>query len=307
MTKINLSSEICGIQFKNPLIVPSGILTKNTEYLKAFKKGAGGLVMKSCSLKPRKGHPFPRIVKFEHGFLNAVGLENPCVKKEIENIKKLRKKITIPIIASIFGPTIKDIGELAKRISQAEPDFIEVNISCPHVDASVKGSFYNDPKATKRITKTVKKKTKIPIIVKLSPNVENIGEIAKAAEEGGADVIAAINTVGPGMKINIKNSNPILGNKVGGVSGPAIKPIAIRCVYDIYKSVKIPIIGMGGLTTDEDVIEMILAGATVVGVGSALYTGGLGVFRKIIKGLKKYMKENNYQSIADFRGKAHQV
>lgn len=307
MTKINISSAICGLQFKNPLILPSGILTKNSEYLKACHAGVGGLVMKSCSLKPKKGYPFPRIVKFEHGFLNAVGLENLGVKKEIENIKKLKKKTRIPIIASIFGPTIKDIGELAKKISEAEPNFIEVNISCPHVDALVKGSFYNDPKATKRIAQTVKKKTKIPIIVKLSPNVEKIGEIAKAAEEGGTNVIAAINTVGPGMKINIKTAKPILGNKVGGVSGPAIKPIAIRCVYDIYKSVKIPIIGMGGLTTAEDVIEMILAGATAVGVGSAIYTEGLGVFQKIISGLKKYMKENNYQSITEFRGKAHKV
>lgn len=305
MAKRDLSVTIAGVKFKSPLIIPSGILAKTNQYLKAVSQGAGGLATKSCSLKPKKGHPYPRIIKWEHGFLNAVGLENPGVKKEVANIKRLKKKIDIPIIASIFGPTVKDIGRVAAEISQAEPDFIEVNISCPHVDASVKGSFANNPKATRRIAQTIRKKTKIPLIIKLSPNVENISSVAQAAEDGGADVIAAINTVGPGMVINHKTAKPLLGNKIGGVSGPAIKPIAIRCVYEIYQRVKIPIIGMGGLTSTNDVIEMILAGASAVGIGSAIYSQGFGVFQKITSGLKKYLKENNYHSITDFRGQAH--
>lgn len=307
--KADLSVNIGGKKLKNPLILASGILGETVSSLKrAVDYGLAGVVSKSTSWRPRKGHPRPWIFKIgEIGLINAVGLANIGVKAEIKKLKKL-KRLTLKekpvIIASIFGKTIKKIGELAKEISKAEPDFIEVNISCPHTDVTVRGPFYNNTGAIKRLVQAVKEKTKIPIIIKLSPNVEDIASIARAAEEGGVDVIAAINTLGPGMAIDIKTGRPILGNKVGGLSGPAIKPIAIRCVYQIAEAVRIPIIGIGGITTGHDAVEMIMAGAWALGIGSAFYLKGPGVYREIIDSLKNFMIKHNYKGLQDFRGLA---
>jgi dihydroorotate dehydrogenase (NAD+) catalytic subunit len=307
--KPDLSVNLCGKKLKNPLVLASGILGDTVVSLKkAIDCGLAGVVSKSTSWEPRKGHPKPWIVKIgEFGLINAVGLANVGVKAEINKLKKLRK-LTIrqkpAIIASIFGSTIEKIGRLAREISKARPDFIEVNISCPHADSTVRGSFYNNPEATRRLTQVVKKNTKIPIIIKLSPNVEDIASIAKAAEEGGADAIAAINTLGPGMAIDVETGRPVLGNKIGGLSGPAIKPIAIRCVYQIAQAVRVPIIGIGGTTNGRDAVEMIMAGAWALGIGSAFYLKGPEVYQEIIDSLKNFMIKHHYKGLRDFRGLA---
>lgn len=305
----DLSINLCGKKLKNPLILASGILgTKAALLARIAKAGAGAVTSKSCGPFPRKGYENPVVLAWEHGLINAVGLTNPGIKKEIEEILKLKKLLrnsNCLIIASIFAPTIKEIGRLAKEITKAEPDFIEVNISCPHVDKSVKGAFHNRPEATKKIAQVVKKNTPLPIIIKLSPNVEDIALIAKAAEDGGADVVSAINTLGPGMIIDIESGKPILSNKVGGLSGPAIKPIAVKCIYQIAQAVKIPVIGMGGVTSGEDTIEMIMTGATAVGIGSGVYYRGFNVFSKIQKEMVQFMVKHQYQSLQEIKGIAH--
>lgn len=310
LSKPKLSFKLCGQEFDSPLIHTSGILgTKALLLVRVAKSGAAAVATKSCGLKPRLGYKNPTVLAWKHGLINSIGLTNPGIKEEIKKIiklKKLLKNSKTKIIASIFGPSIKDIGKLAKEITKASPDFIEINISCPHVDPDVKGSFANNPEATKRIAQEVKKNTKTPMIIKLSPNVENIALIAKAAQDGGADAIAAINTVGPGMLIDIESGKPILANKMGGLSGPAIKPIALRCIYQIAQVVKIPIIGMGGITTGKDAVEMIMAGATAVGIGSAIYYRGLNVFSKINREIKNFMTNHKYQSLSEIRGLAHE-
>jgi len=306
----DLSVNLCGNKFKNPLILASGLLGNDAALMfRVAHTGLGAVTTKSCSLLPCKGNENPTVLAWEVGIINAVGLTNPGVEEEIEEIKKLKnllRNLKTLVIASIFGPTIEEIGQVARKISQAKPDFIEINISCPHADPSVRGSFYASPEATKRLTQAVKKNTSIPIIIKLSPNVADIASIAKAAQDGGADAISAINTVGPGMVIDLESGKPILANKVGGISGPAIKPIAIRCVWQIAQVVKIPIIGMGGVTSGEDAAEMIMVGATAVGIGSAIHYRGMNVFSKITKELEEFMRTHDYKSLNQFRGIAHE-
>ncbi len=304
---MNFEVKLCGVKLKNPLVLASGILGSEAEIMaRVAKQGIGAVTSKSCSLKPNIGNENPTVLAWDHGLINAVGLTNPGVKQEIIELKKLKKLTQVKIIASIFGPTIKDIVETAKIISQADPDFIEVNISCPHADASIKGCFYSNPFAVKKLALEIKKKLSLPLIIKLSPNVEDITVIAKAAEAGGADAISAINTLGPGMIIDLEAQKPVLSNKIGGLSGPAIKPIAIRCIYQIFKAVKIPIIGMGGVLTGKDAIEMIMAGASAVGIGSAVYYRGIKVFNKIIKEMEEYCSLKGIKKLEAIKGIAHE-
>jgi dihydroorotate dehydrogenase (NAD+) catalytic subunit len=307
--KVNLSTKIGGKTFKNPLVLASGFLGNDEKILKRVASlEAGAVVSKSCGLKPTVGNENPTVLAWEHGLINAVGLTNSGYIEETEKLKNLKKLLSgcdALIIASIFGPTIKDIAKIAKHISKAKPDFIELNISCPHADPSVKGNFYSHPEALNKLVKSVKKDTDIPIIVKLSPNVTDIAQIAKAAQDGGADALSAINTV-MAMLIDADAGKPILTNKIGGISGPAVKPIALRCVYQIYQSVKIPIIGMGGITTGKDAIEMIMAGASAIGIGSGIYYRGLNIFKKVLKEIKEFMQKHNYHSLKDFQGIAHE-
>ena len=307
---IDLSVNLCGQVFKNPLVLASGILGSDADILyRIGQTSIGAITPKSCSKQPRQGYDNPTVLAWKHGLINAVGLSNPGIEAEIQELKKLKKSLQetgTRIIASIFGPTIEEIAQTAKMISLSQPDFVEVNISCPHVDPTVKGCFYANPQAIEKLTREVKKNTDIPVIIKLSPNVQDIVSIAKAAEKGGADALAAINTLGPGMIIDLESGRPVLANKVGGLSGPAIKPIAIRCIWEISQQVKIPIIGMGGITTGEDAIEMIMAGATAVGVGSATYYRGIKVFDLITQEMIRWLKEHSIKNLSDIRGKAHE-
>lgn len=303
---IDLSTKICKVKFSNPCILASGILGMTASSLiNVINHGAGGVVTKSLSLKPRQGHPSPIIISLAGAIINSVGLSNAGLDKFGEEILAFKRKCRHPLIVSIFAPTIQEFGQLAKKISVFKPDFLEVNISCPNVTDEFGLAFGTSPEASARVTREVRKNTKLPIIVKLTPNVTNIVEIARAVEKAGADVIAAINTVGPGMVIDLETKKPILSNKMGGISGPIIKSIAVRCVYQIYQTVKIPVIGVGGISNGEDVIEMMMAGARAVEIGSAVYRYGPSVFKKINQEIEIWLKRHRYQKIKEIIGQAH--
>ncbi len=305
--KVNLSVSFCGRKLINPLFLTSGILGTEAELLKRVAGlGAGVVTTKSCCLEERKGHENPTVLAWECGIQNAVGLTNPGVEKEvieIKNLKKLLKNKKTKICASFFGSTIKEFVLVTKKISQAEPDFLEMNISCPNTESELGLPFAFSAADTFKLTKAVKKETKIPVIVKLASQVTDIVAIAKAAEEAGADAVSAINTV-PGMIIDIEAGAPILTNKIGGLSGPAIRPIAVKSIWQLAKSLKIPLIGMGGVTYGRDVIEMIMAGATGVGIGSATYFRGIDVFKKILKEVEVWMEKEKIVNLNQIRGKA---
>lgn len=305
---MNISTNLCKINLENPTILASGILgTTGASLVNVAKRGAGAVTCKSIGLEERKGHPNPVLLEWEKGFTNAVGLSCPGVEVGVEEVSFAVKNSNSPVIASIFASNVKDFGIVAKKISKAKPHFIEVNISCPNVESEFGKPFGIDPDVSAKVTKIVKKNTSIPIIVKLSPNVPNIKLIAEAVVKAGADIINGINTVGPGMLINIEAAKPMLANKVGGIHGPAIKPIAVRCVYDVYEATKgkVPIIGTGGVTYGRDAVEMFMAGASAVGIGTAVYYRGVDVFRKVSKEIEEFMMKNNYNNIKDMVGRAH--
>ena len=260
-----LKTKLCNIKLKNPTILASGILGVTKESIERVgKNGAGAVTLKSLCHEERKGNKNPTMFAYEGGFLNAVGLPGQGIDNAIKEFKRL-DDLSIPVIGSIYGYRIEQFGEVAKKMASLKPAMIEVDISCPHMDYGK--PYYADSNLTAEVTKTVKQNvSNIPISVKLSPNVYDIKEIAHAAERAGADAITAINTAS-GMVIDIDAKKPILANKIGGISGPALKPIAVRCVYEVYETVKIPIIGTGGVTYGKDAIEMLMAGATSVGIG----------------------------------------
>lgn len=302
--EINLFTNFCKVKFKTPLVSASGIVVEPLEIIKLSQfKGVGGLTTKSISILPREGNPLPIIASFKVGFVNAVGLKNPGIKAAKKEMGKLKKFVKQPIIISIFGAQLADFPILAKEIAVNKPDLIELNLSCPNVDDEFGKPFATDPLLSAMAVLEVKKVVKdIPVIAKLTPNTPDLKKVAYEVEQAGADAICAINTVGPGMLINLKTRKLILSHGVGGVSGAGIKPIALRCVNDIYKTVKIPIIGMGGIRDGKDAIEMIMAGATLVGIGTAVYERGYQVFDKIIEEMKVIIKQEKINSLKAIRG-----
>jgi dihydroorotate dehydrogenase (NAD+) catalytic subunit len=302
-----LSTELAGVKLENPTVLASGILGVTGSSLTAVAKaGAGAVTTKSISLKERKGHPTPVIATYAQGMVNAVGLSNAGAEETLAEIEFAVKNAGVPVIASIFASTITEFGKVAEAVSKAKPHILEVNISCPNVEDEFGRPFACDPGIAAVVTKKVKKSTNIPVFIKLSPNVHNVGPIAKAVAKEGADGITAINTVGPGMLINIEAATPILTNKVGGVSGPAIKPIAVKCVYEAYRATKLPIIGTGGVTTGRDAVEMIMAGASAAGIGTGVYYRGTEIFSKVSKEIQEFMDKEGYRSIKEMRGIAHE-
>jgi len=300
---IEISTKIADLILKNPTILASGIMDEDAGSMsRIFKSGAGAIVTKSIGLKPREGYPNPSIVELECGFLNAMGLPNPGIeefKTEVINLKK--SKVTV--IGSIFGSNSKEFTLLGTKMQDAGVNALELNMSCPHA----KGyglEIGSDQKIVEKITRDIKSSVSIPVFVKISPNLTDVPKIAQSAEIGGADAIVAINTL-KAMKIDIETKRPILSNKIGGYSGKAIKPIGIRCVYEIYKKVNIPIIGVGGINTGEDAIEYLMAGASAVQIGSAIYSREINVFEKICKEIKNWMKTNNYKKIDELIGVAN--
>jgi dihydroorotate dehydrogenase (NAD+) catalytic subunit len=302
----DISTTVCGVKLKNPTVLPAGILGVTASSLvRVASSGAGAVTTKSIGPEKREGHRNPVVVEVEGGLLNAVGLSCPSLEESVESLKTSVKESKAPVIASFYGRTVKEYGLVAKKISEAKPAFIEANISCPNMEDELGKPFSTDSNLAAEITSLVKSKSKIPLIVKLTPNVSDIKSIATAVELAGADAIAAINTVGPGMAIDICSGKPVLTHRRGGMSGPAIKPVAVRCVYDIYETVDIPIIGMGGIGSWRDAVEIMMAGASAVGIGTAVWKEGIDVFAQVSSGLKTFMEENNYKDLSEIIGLAH--
>lgn len=303
----NLSVNFCKVEFSNPLILPSGIITEIPEHKRAIDAGAGGITLKSLTFEKREGNPLPRVWKFDCGMINSVGLRNSGIEKGSREIKIfLDENKGIPIIVSLFATKIKEFLLLVEKIVPLNPHFIELNLSCPNVDMEFGKPLGMEKGAAGEIVKAVKKiSKKIPVLAKLSPNVNDIADIARSCEEAGADGIVAINTVGPGMIIDLVKKKPILGAKKGGVSGPAILPVAVRCVYEIFEAVKIPIIGMGGVTKWQDVVEMMMAGSTLIGVGTATYLKGMKIYEQLKQEISEYLQKENIKNLKDLVGLAH--
>jgi len=301
-----ISTELFGLKLKNPTILASGITDVTKKALeRAVENGAGAVTTKSTTLELRKGHNPPILAETPSGFINAVGISNPGIDGAIEEFSGWTKEA--PLIFNIAGKDVQEITAMAEKISKSKIKIhaLELALSCPHTPGFGTMAGQNTPEATSEIIRTVKSKVSVPIIAKLSPNISALGEVAKAAEKAGASAINMGNTLGPGMVINIERKSKVLGFGVGGLSGPAIRPIAVRCVYDIYESVKIPVIGTGGVTTGKDAIEMLMAGANAVGVGTAIYYRGLSAFESIAKEMQEWMKKNEYESIKELIGVAH--
>ena len=297
---IDMSVSVCGVRFKNPIIAASGTYGFGTEYEPLYPLSVlGGVSLKGMTLLPREGNDGIRIAETPMGMLNCVGLQNPGVEYFIEHYLPLIKDSDCVLIANIAGNTIQEYCAMADRLAETTVDMLEMNISCPNVK---KGGvqFGTRPELVKEITAEVKKHARQPLIVKLSPNVTDIKETALAAQEGGADCISLINTI-TGMSINAKTRRPLLGNVVGGLSGPCVKPVALRMVYECSKTVQIPIIGMGGINSGEDAAEFMLAGASAVMVGTANIADPLACPR-IIKELENFGEQNGLEKISELTG-----
>lgn len=303
----NIAINFLGEKFRSPIVLPSGILTTKQDFQNAEKNGAGAITTKSYTYYPRKGHPAPVVFKNEHAVINSVGLRNAGISEAKKQIMEFVKVLKIPIFVSIFDTSITNFEQLTLHLLPLKPKFLELNLSCPNVDDEFGKALATQAESAYEVVKKVKNIVgkKIKVIAKLTPNVPSIKEVAIAVEEAGADAIAAVNTVGPGMFINLKTKKPEIGAKMGGISGPALKPVAIRCVYEIYEAVNIPIIGIGGVATAKDAVEMFMAGASLIGVGSAIYFKGFKVYLEINEGLSKYLTENKYKSLKELVGLAH--
>ncbi len=305
---MNLTQTVLGVEFANPTVLASGIMgisASSWRYVQT--NGAGGITTKSIWPRKHEGHANPSVISTEMWTLNAVGLPDAGPEKAAEEFALYLADKKVPLIASIVADTIDQFGEVAKKIAALSPDFLEVNISCPNVEDELGRPFAYDAKLAAKVTKIVKKNAgNIPVFIKLSPNVEDIAAIAIACARAGADGFTLINTVGPGMAIDLRSRMPILANAVGGMSGPAIKPIAIRCIADVYRATdgKLPIIGVGGVSSGEDVLEMMLAGATLVGIGTAVWERGIDVFSKIVDELQVWCTMEGIQNISEMVGGA---
>ena len=295
-----LSVNFCGVDFKNPVIPASGTFGYGREYEQFYPLSRlGGISVKGTTLNRREGNPGPRVAETPSGMLNSVGLQNGGVKKFLEyEMPNLVTKDT-RIIANIAGATVEECAELAAMLEGSAVDLIELNISCPNVKAGG-AAFGTDCTVAGQVTRAVKDATTKPLMVKLSPNVTSITDIAKSVEANGADAISLINTL-LGMRIDIKTGRPILKNNVGGLSGPAVFPVAVRMVWQVANAVKIPVMGMGGVATWEDAVEIMMAGASAVQVGAAIFNDPYTPI-KIIDGLEKYCIDNNIDNISQIVG-----
>ena len=300
----NMKVNIGKLKLKNPVMTASGTFGYGREYAEFFDiSRLGAVVVKGLSLKPRQGNPPPRIVETASGMLNSIGLQNIGVDSFIENELPFLKKLKVPVIVNFFGDSIPEYAEAAAKLGATKGiHALEMNISCPNKQAGW-SIFGTDPKVTSKVVKAVRKETALPLIVKLSPNVTDIGLMAKTAEDAGADAISAINTL-TGMAIDMKTKKPKLANIIGGLSGPAIKPVALKMIWECYKSVKIPIIGMGGIITAEDAIEFILAGASAVAVGTGNFINP-AITMEILEGIASFMEEEGISSLKQIKGAAH--
>ncbi|RUA05660.1 MAG: dihydroorotate dehydrogenase [Fusobacteria bacterium] len=301
-TRLNI--EFLGVKLNNPIMTASGCFGYGLEFKDYFDPNElGAAVLKGITLEPRNGNMGTRIAETPSGMLNSVGLENPGIEEFKKIIPSIKKELHIPLVANINGKILEEYIEIAKEIEKIkEIELVELNISCPNVkDGGM--AFGANPEMARLVTREVRKVLTKPMIVKLSPNVTNIVEIAKIAEEEGADGIALINTL-LGMAIDIRRKKPILGNIMGGLSGPAVKPVALRMIYQVTQEVSIPVLGMGGIISADDAIEFIMAGASAVSLGTGMF-GNPRLPLEVKEGLEKYCKENNVKNISDLVGIVH--
>ena len=297
---MNTKISIAGVEFKNPVTTASGTFGSGMEYAQFVDLNRlGAVTTKGVSNIPWPGNPTPRVAETYGGMLNAIGLQNPGVDVLIKRDIPFLKQYDTKIIVNVCGKTVEDYIEVVEKLSDVPIDLLEINISCPNVkEGGI--AFGQDPKMACEITREVKRYAKQPVVMKLSPNVTDIALMAKAVQEGGADAISLINTL-TGMKIDIYKRRFLLANKTGGMSGPAVKPVALRMVYQAAQAVKIPVIGMGGILTAEDAIEFLMAGATMVAVGTANFINPTATV-DIIEGIEKFMTENNVEDIRELIG-----
>jgi dihydroorotate dehydrogenase (NAD+) catalytic subunit len=301
-----LLTNIAGLKLHNPTVLASGILGYTSESLQLVAGGgAGAVVTKSVGVAPRPGYPNPTVVQAKEGLVNAVGLPNPGINEYVEEINYTKTILKVPLIVSVFGYTAEEYALVSQKASEAGADAIELNVSCPHVKYT--GSeIGQNPKLLTDVICKVKAAIRKPVIVKLSPNVTDITETAKAAEKAGADALTVINTV-RAVAIDVETQTPILSNVRGGLSGPAIKPIALRCVYDVFETVKIPVFGCGGIVDWKDAVEFLLAGASAIQVGTAVALENSSVFQAINRGVSNYLKRKGYGSVKEIVGLCHQA
>ncbi len=299
-----LDTEIAGLKLKNPTMLAAGILGLSGAFLrKIAEAGAGAVVTKSVGLKPRIGYSNPTAVQVDCGLINAMGLPSPGIHNFGEEIEEA-KNGGVPVIVSIFGFSPEDFAEVARIAVEEGADALELNVSCPHVEKT--GSeIGQSPSLVAEVVKDVKNKVDKPVFVKLTPNVADINKVAEAAVKAGADAITAINTF-RAMAIDVNTTQPILANKIGGLSGQSIKPIAVRCVYEIHLQVDVPVVGCGGVTTWQDAVEFMLAGASAVQIGTAIAFEGLDVFRSVTKGIDSYLERMSFEGVKDIVGLSHQ-
>lgn len=297
---MNLSVEIAGVKMKNPVTTASGTFGSGAEYSQFVDLSRlGAVTTKGVANIPWPGNPTPRIAETYGGMLNAIGLQNPGIDVFVKRDIPYLKEQNATIIVNVCGKSVEDYVEVVERLSDEPVDLLEINVSCPNVkEGGI--AFGQDPKALYEITKELKAKAKQPIMMKLSPNVTDITEMARAAEAAGSDALSLINTL-TGMKIDIQKRKILLANQTGGMSGPAIKPVAVRMVYQVAKAVKVPILGMGGIATAEDALEFLMAGATAVAVGTANFRNPFATI-EVIEGIEAYMKENGIDDIHDLIG-----
>lgn len=302
--KPTLSVKIGRVELRNPTILAAGVLGVTGKLLMSVAmSGAGAVTTKSIGPEPRDGYENPTVVRVQCGLLNAMGLPNPGIKAYRKELEEVKKTIDVPVIASIFGFSPDEFSTVASVMRDAGADAIELNISCPHVEAVGKQIGQN-PDLVSKTVKKVKDKVDLEVFTKLSPNVTDIVEIARAAERAGTDAIVAINTV-KGMKIDIKTGRPVLSARVGGLSGPAIRPIAVRSVYEISKAVRVPVIGCGGIQCWEDAVEFLLAGASAVEIGTAIMDEGLEIFSNVVAGIESYLSQKGSSEVSDIVGRSH--
>ncbi|MEM2110322.1 MAG: dihydroorotate dehydrogenase [Candidatus Bathyarchaeia archaeon] len=299
-----LRIQISRLNLRNPTMLASGILGLSAKIMREVANaGAGAIVTKSIGLKPREGYPNPTVIQIECGFLNAVGLANPGIHKFAEEIREMND-LGVPLIVSIYGFSPEEYVEVAGIAIESGADAVELNLSCPHVKGAG-AEIGQDSELAMKVVGKVKERVNRPVFVKLSPNVTDITELAKAAVSAGADAITAVNTF-RAMSIDIETHRPILANKIGGLSGAAVKPIAVRCVYEIYEAVDVPVIGCGGIKTWRDAVEFMLAGASAVQIGSAIAIEDLVIFKSVAEGIASYLEKKGFGNVKEIVGLAHE-
>jgi len=297
---------LTGLELKNPTILAAGILgTTGASLCRVAREGGtGAVVTKSIGPVPKTGHSNPSMVRLNCGFLNAMGLPNPSYPSFLQELEIAKKDSGVPVIASIFGGNAAEFTEVAEGLLPCKPDAFELNVSCPHAEG-YGAAVGSNPCLVEAITAAVKDVTNVPVWVKLTPNVSDITCIGTAAESGGADAVVAINTL-KGMAIDIESGYPILGNRSGGLSGKAVKPVAVKCIYALYATLKIPVIGVGGVSCWQDAVEMMMAGAAAVQVGSAAYER-IDIFSEINTGIKAFLQRKSYSDVKKLIGLSHEM